>query len=93
MPGKTRWAVAGTGSIATRTLPDLALRRAVRIALTPAGRDLVAEVTRQRRAELARLLGALAPEEHEPVIAAFRAFAAAAGELPQPGAALGWAGP
>jgi hypothetical protein len=33
------------------------------------------------------------PEEHQPVIAAFRAFAAAAGELPQPGAALGWAGP
>jgi hypothetical protein len=36
---------------------------------------------------------ALPREEHEPVIAAFRAFAAAAGELPQPGAALGWAGP
>jgi hypothetical protein len=53
----------------------------------------VAQVTRRRRAELARLLGALPPEEHEPVIAAFRAFAAAAGELPQPGAALGWAGP
>jgi DNA-binding MarR family transcriptional regulator len=68
-------------------------RRAVRIALTPSGRDLVAEVSRQRRAELARLLGALPPEEHGPVIAAFRAFAAAAGELPQPGAALGWAGP
>jgi len=32
-------------------------------------------------------------DQHEPVIAAFRAFAAAAGELPQPGAALGWAGP
>jgi len=68
-------------------------RRAVRIALTAAGRDLVAEVTRRRRAELARLLGALPPDQHEPVIAAFRAFAAAAGELPQPGAALGWAGP
>ncbi len=68
-------------------------RRSVRIALTAAGRDLVAEVTRQRRAELARLLGALPADQHEPVIAAFRAFAAAAGELPQPGAALGWAGP
>lgn len=32
-------------------------------------------------------------DQHEPVIAAFRAFAAAAGELPQPGATLGWAGP
>jgi DNA-binding MarR family transcriptional regulator len=68
-------------------------RRSVRIALTAAGRDLVAEVTRRRRAELARLLAALAPGQHEPVIAAFRAFAAAAGELPEPGAALGWAGP
>jgi DNA-binding MarR family transcriptional regulator len=68
-------------------------RRLVRIAQTAAGRDLVAEVTQRRRAELARLLGALPPGQHEPVIAAFRAFAAAAGELPQPGAALGWAGP
>jgi len=68
-------------------------RPAVRIALTAPGRDLVAEVSRRRRAELARLLGALPPEQHEPVITAFRAFAAAAGELPQPGAALGWAGP
>ena len=68
-------------------------RRSVRITLTAQGRGLVAEVTRRRRAELARLLGALPPDQHEPVIAAFRAFAAAAGELPQPGAALGWAGP
>ena len=68
-------------------------RRSVRITLTAAGRDLVAEATRRRRAELTRLLAALPPGQHEPVIAAFRAFAAAAGELPQPGAALGWAGP
>jgi DNA-binding MarR family transcriptional regulator len=68
-------------------------RRSVRIALTAAGRDLVAEVTRRRRAELARLLRALPPDQHEPVVAAFQAFAAAAGELPQPGAALGWAAP
>ena len=67
-------------------------RRLVRIALTAVSWDLVAEVTR-RRAELARLRGTLPPGQHEPVIAAFRAFAAAAGELPQPGAALGWAGP
>jgi DNA-binding MarR family transcriptional regulator len=68
-------------------------RRTVRIALTAAGRDLVAEVTRQRRAELARLLGALPQAQHEQVTAAFRAFAEAAGEAPQPGNALGWAGP
>ena len=68
-------------------------RRMVRITLTAEGRDLVAEVTRLRRAELARLLGALPSDQHQPVIAAFGAFATAAGELPQPGAALGWAGP
>ena len=68
-------------------------RRTVRIALTPAGRDLVAEVTKRRRAELARLLGGLPPAQHEPVIAAFQAFAQAAGEIPSPGSALGWAGP
>jgi DNA-binding MarR family transcriptional regulator len=68
-------------------------RRAVRIALTATGRDLVDEVTRRRRAELARLLEVLPADQHEAVIAAFRAFAAAAGELPEPGAALGWAGP
>lgn len=68
-------------------------RRSVRIALTGPGRDLVAEVARRRRAELATLLRTLPPDQHEPVIAAFRAFAEAAGELPRPGAALGWAGP
>ena len=68
-------------------------RRGVRIALTPAGRALVAQVSQRRRAELTRLLEALPQEQHEPVIAALRAFAAAAGETPQPGAALGWAGP
>jgi DNA-binding MarR family transcriptional regulator len=68
-------------------------RRTVRITLTAQGRDLVGEVTRRRRAELARLLAALPPDQHQPVIAALGAFAAAAGELPQPGDALGWAGP
>jgi hypothetical protein len=47
----------------------------------------------RRRAELTRLLGALPADQRETVIAAFRAFAAAAGELPQPDDALGWAGP
>ena len=68
-------------------------RRTVRIALTPAGRDLVADVTKRRRAELVRLLGRLPQAQHEPVIAAFQAFAEAAGESPAPGTALGWGGP
>ena len=68
-------------------------RRTVRITLTPAGRDLVAAVTKRRRAELGRLLGMLPQAQHEPVIAAFQAFAEAAGEFPPPGAALGWGSP
>jgi hypothetical protein len=50
-------------------------------------------VTRQRRAELARLLWALPAAEREPVIAAFRAFAAAAGELPPAGGGPRLGGP
>ncbi len=68
-------------------------RRAVRITLAESGRELVAAVSDRRRAELAQLLSALPAEQHEAVIAAFRAFAIAADELPQPGEALGWAGP
>ncbi len=68
-------------------------RRTVRITLTPAGHELVAAVTKRRRAELARLLSVLPQDQHEPVIAAFQAFAEAAGEIPAPGAALGRGGP
>lgn len=68
-------------------------RRTVRITLTPAGHGLVAAVTKRRRAELGRLLSVLPQARHEPVIAAFQAFAEAAGEIPAPGAALGWGGP
>jgi DNA-binding MarR family transcriptional regulator len=69
---------------------DRADRRAVWLALTPAGRVLVHEVTRRRRAELAKI-GAGIPQEARPqVLAALRAFADAAGEAPAQDWATGW---
>lgn len=57
-------------------------RRSLRVALSPAGRDLVAEVTRQRRAEVERLFAALPAERHALVITALQAISEAAGETP-----------
>ncbi|MCW0212535.1 MAG: MarR family transcriptional regulator [Pseudonocardia sp.] len=59
-------------------------RREVRVSLSPRGRTLVEEVTRRRRAELARLLRGMLPDARLQVAEALRAFAAAAGEVPDP---------
>ncbi|MCW2719214.1 MAG: hypothetical protein QOG20_1531 [Pseudonocardiales bacterium] len=67
-------------------------RRAVRVSLSPQGRDLVAQVTRRRREEVERLLAALPAEQHQLVITALHAIADAAGEAPERDLAvgLGW---
>lgn len=67
-------------------------RRTVRLTLTPAGRRLVDEVTTRRRIELSRIVADM-PADHQraPVIAALRALAAAAGEIPEQEWWLGWA--
>lgn len=65
-------------------------RRAVRVSLTPAGRDLVGEVTRRRRLELARILRRLPKAHQRAVLAALRAFADAAGELSEANWSMGW---
>ncbi|NMH96184.1 MarR family transcriptional regulator [Pseudonocardia sp. K10HN5] len=67
-------------------------RRAVKVALSPRGRELVVEVTQRRREEFERLLGDLPAEQHELVISALRAIADAAGEVPERDMAvgLGW---
>lgn len=64
----------------TRTGAD---RREVAVALSGAGRDLVREVTRRRRAEMHRLLATLPAGERTAVRDALRTFAAAAGEVPE----------
>ncbi|WP_240942571.1 MarR family winged helix-turn-helix transcriptional regulator [Planosporangium thailandense] len=67
-------------------------RRSVHLTLTPAGRTLVNEVTRQRRAQLARIVAATAEEWPPEVARALHAFAVAAGEAPEPRWWLGWPG-
>lgn len=65
-------------------------RRSVRISLAVAGRDLVEQVSRKRRAELEAILARLPREDRRPVLGALRAFADAAGEVPEQEWSLGW---
>lgn len=55
-------------------------RRAVLLALTPAGRDLVAEVRRRHVAELTRLVRAIHPARYGQLVQSLSAVSAAAGE-------------
>jgi len=57
-------------------------RRVVRISLTPAGRDIVDEATRQRRVYIAEILAGLPPARRREAAAGLRAFAEATGEVP-----------
>ena len=65
-------------------------RRAVRVSLTPTGRDLVQQVSRRRRAEIAKILQRLPRSDLAPVLEALRTFAEAAGEVPEQDWSLGW---
>ncbi len=55
-------------------------RRSVRLTLSPAGRQVVADVTRRRREEIRRVLEKVATDARGDLIGSFRIFAAAAGE-------------
>jgi DNA-binding MarR family transcriptional regulator len=65
-------------------------RRAVQVALTGGGRSLVDRVTRRRREEISRILERLAPRDRAAVRRALRAFADAAGTVPEQDWSLGW---
>ncbi|TAN28792.1 MAG: MarR family transcriptional regulator, partial [Actinomycetota bacterium] len=65
-------------------------RRLVRVSLAPSGRNLVIQVIRKRRLELAAILARLPLEDRRPVLSALRAFSAAAGEVPEQEWSLGW---
>jgi len=65
-------------------------RRAVRMSLTPAGRELVEQVTARRRREVARIVRGLPADECQPMVDALRAFSDAAGQVPEQDWALGW---
>ncbi len=65
-------------------------RRVVRLTLTAAGGHLVDRVMRYRRRELAAVVAATAEVWHPAVAPALRAFAAAAGDVPEQDWWLGW---
>jgi DNA-binding MarR family transcriptional regulator len=65
-------------------------RRGVRISLTRAGGELVADVTRRRRAEITTIVQRIPDAHRGAVVAALRAFADAAGEVPEQDWSLGW---
>lgn len=65
-------------------------RRVVHLTLTCAGRDLVAEVNRRRRDELARMVGTIPPGRYAELVETLGAVAEAAGEPPEDGPWLGW---
>jgi DNA-binding MarR family transcriptional regulator len=65
-------------------------RRVVRISLTAAGAEVVAEVSRRRRAEIERIVKRM-PRSHQPlVVEALQTFSQAAGEVPEQDWSLGW---
>ncbi len=55
-------------------------RREVMVALTAQGEELVSDVSRRRRAEMAAVLGRLDPADRDITLAGLRNYAAAAGE-------------
>lgn len=67
-------------------------RRTQAIAITDAGKRIVAAVTDDRAARLARLVAAVPADQHRVLAEALDALAAAAGELPavEPDWAVGW---
>jgi DNA-binding MarR family transcriptional regulator len=65
-------------------------RRTVRVSLTASGAELVAEVSRRRRAEIAAIVQRMPAAHRDRVVTALRTFADAAGEVPEQDWSLGW---
>ena len=65
-------------------------RRALNIVISDQGRMLLRQVTRRRRAEVGRILEAMPSAGRAKLVVALRAFAEAAGEIPEQDWSLGW---
>jgi DNA-binding MarR family transcriptional regulator len=73
-----------------RRREDARDRRAVRLALTRDGRELVDAVTVHRRAEIARLLDAVPLDVQRSMVSSLAQLAEAAGEVPEQEWSTGW---
>ncbi|HET7357325.1 MAG TPA: MarR family transcriptional regulator [Nocardioidaceae bacterium] len=67
-------------------------RRTVRVSISETGRNLVATVTSQRRAEIAAIVRRIPAERRDRLVETLRMFADAAGEVPEQDWSLGWGG-
>jgi DNA-binding MarR family transcriptional regulator len=65
-------------------------RRGVSVSLTAGGGELVREVSRRRRAEIATIVERMPTAHRGQVLTALRTFAEAAGEVPEQDWSLGW---
>jgi DNA-binding MarR family transcriptional regulator len=65
-------------------------RRSVRVSISAAGRELVAAVTRRRRAEVQAIVDRMSARQREQLVGTLRMFAEAAGEVPEQDWSLGW---
>lgn len=74
--------------ITRRASPDN--RREVLLAVTPAGRSVVDEVTAARRREIEKVVRAVPQPRRAGVVEALNELGAAAGEVPEPAWLLGW---
>jgi DNA-binding MarR family transcriptional regulator len=75
--------------LATRTHPPESRREVVAV-VTEQGRDLVDQVTKRRRREIARIVEHVPAQRRAPMVRALRAFAEAAGEAPDQAWTSGW---
>lgn len=67
-------------------------RRAVRISLTPAGGQLVTDVSRRRRREIQKIVRRIPTSQRALVVESLQEFSRAAGEVPEQDWSLGWGG-
>ena len=65
-------------------------RRAVRVSISAAGRDLVAAVTQRRRRDIQVIVERMSSADREQLVTTLRMFAEAAGEVPEQDWSLGW---
>jgi DNA-binding MarR family transcriptional regulator len=65
-------------------------RRLVRLTLAKTGHELVDAVTKRRRVEIARLLGAIPAKQQAALVDSLQRLTAAAGEVPEQDWSMGW---